>query len=97
MLARYAERAGPDRFTRNLGFQHIIDVHRHLKITDEQRKRFVALYLEALDEASLPDDEPFGRQSANTSSSAPASPSRTHGPRPTPTFTRSAKCLDGNG
>ena len=50
---------GPDRFTRNLGFQHIIDVHRHLKITDEQRERFVRLYLEALDEAGLPGDEPF--------------------------------------
>jgi truncated hemoglobin YjbI len=35
---------GPDRFTRRLGFQHIIDVHRHLKITDEQRERFVVLY-----------------------------------------------------
>jgi hemoglobin len=34
-------------------------VHRHLHITDEQRERFVALYLDALDEASLPDDEPF--------------------------------------
>src|SRR5215472_10562345 len=50
---------GPDRFTRELGFQHIIDVHRRLKITDEQRDRFVALYLESLDEAGLPDDEPF--------------------------------------
>ena len=49
----------PDRFTSRLGFQHIIDVHRHLKITDEQRDRFVALYLDALDEAALPDDEPF--------------------------------------
>lgn len=50
---------GPDRFTSNLGFQQIIDVHRHLKITDEQRDRFVALYLEALNEAGLPADEPF--------------------------------------
>ena len=50
---------GPDHFTRNLGFQYIIDVHRHLEITDEQRDRFVALYLESLDEAGLPDDEPF--------------------------------------
>ena len=24
---------GPDRFTKNLGFQYIIDVHRHLQIT----------------------------------------------------------------
>lgn len=50
---------GPDRFTRELGFQHIIDVHRHLSITDEQRERFVALYMEALDEAGMPEDEPF--------------------------------------
>ncbi len=34
-------------------------MHRHLKITDEQRKRFVALYMEALDEAGMPGDEPF--------------------------------------
>ena len=32
------------------GFQYIIDVHRHLKITDEQRERFIAVYLETLDE-----------------------------------------------
>jgi hemoglobin len=50
---------GPDRFTRELGFQHLIDVHRDLKITDEQRERFVALYMEALGEAGLPDDGPF--------------------------------------
>jgi hemoglobin len=50
---------GPDRFTSNLGFQYIIDVHRHLEITDEQRERFVALYLDSLDEAGLPADEPF--------------------------------------
>ena len=50
---------GPDRFTRELGFDHIIQVHRHMEITDEQRERFVALYLEALDEAGLPDDDAF--------------------------------------
>ena len=50
---------GPDRFTSNLGFRYIIDVHRHLEITDEQRERFVALYLDSLDEAGLPADEPF--------------------------------------
>ena len=50
---------GPDRFTRDLGFQYIIDVHRNLEITDEQRERFVALYLEALDDAAMPSDEPF--------------------------------------
>ncbi|HEY4852597.1 MAG TPA: group II truncated hemoglobin [Streptosporangiaceae bacterium] len=50
---------GPDRFTRELGFEYLIKAHRHLNITDEQRDRFVALYLEALDEAGWPDDEPF--------------------------------------
>ena len=50
---------GPDRFTRQFGFQYIINVHRHLGITDEQKQRFVDLYLEALEEAALPDDEPF--------------------------------------
>jgi hemoglobin len=50
---------GPDRFTRELGFQYIINVHRHLGITDEQKQRFVDLHLEALEEAGLPDDEPF--------------------------------------
>jgi hemoglobin len=50
---------GPDRFSRELGFRYIIDVHRHLDITDEQRERFVAAYLDALDEAGLPADEPF--------------------------------------
>jgi hemoglobin len=50
---------GPNRFTREIGFQHIIDVHRHMNITDEQRERFVALYMEAADEAHLPRDAPF--------------------------------------
>ncbi len=44
-------------------FEHayVIDVHRDLQITDEQRERFVEVYLEALDEADLPDDGPFRR------------------------------------
>ncbi|WP_327091403.1 group II truncated hemoglobin [Nonomuraea sp. NBC_01738] len=50
---------GPDRFTRELGFAHLINVHRHLDITDEQRERFVQLYLEALDETGMPEDHPF--------------------------------------
>jgi hemoglobin len=50
---------GPDRFTRELGFRHLIDVHRHLHITEAQRRRFVELYLRALDESDLPDDAPF--------------------------------------
>src|SRR5438128_8899053 len=50
---------GPDRFTRDLGFEHLIAVHRGLHITEEQRARFVELYVAALDRAGLPDDEPF--------------------------------------
>jgi hemoglobin len=50
---------GPDRFTRELGFAHLIDVHRGLEITEEQRARFVELYMTALDAAGMPDDEPF--------------------------------------
>lgn len=50
---------GPDRFTRELGFGHLIDVHRGLHITEAQRQRFVELYLAALDAAGMPDDEPF--------------------------------------
>ena len=50
---------GPHRFSRELGFRYLIDKHRHLNITDEQRERFVAVYLESLDEAGLPTDERF--------------------------------------
>lgn len=51
---------GPDRFTKELGgFEVLIDVHRNLHITEEQRQRFVELYLTAADAAGLPDDRPF--------------------------------------
>jgi hemoglobin len=50
---------GPDRFTQELGFAHLVNVHRHLGITEEQRQRFVQLYMAALDASDLPDDEDF--------------------------------------
>jgi hemoglobin len=50
---------GPPRFTRELGFSHLIAVHRHLGITEEQRQRFIDLYMAAMDESGMPDDEPF--------------------------------------
>ena len=50
---------GPDRFSRELGFAHLISVHRGLRITEEQRQRFVELYMAALDTAGLPADAPF--------------------------------------
>jgi hemoglobin len=49
---------GPDRFSGELGgFRHLIDVH--LKISEDQRRRFVELYMAAADQAGLPDDQPF--------------------------------------
>ena len=50
---------GPDRFTRELGFALLIAVHRGLRITEEQRARFVELYMAALDTAGMPDDPAF--------------------------------------
>jgi hemoglobin len=50
---------GPDRFSRELGFAHLIAVHRGLPITEEQRQRFVQLYLQALDTVGMPADPAF--------------------------------------
>lgn len=50
---------GPDRFTRELGFAHLIDVHRGLHIQEEQRQRFVELYMKALDATGMSDDPEF--------------------------------------
>ena len=50
---------GEDRFTRELGFPHLIAVHRGLRITEEQRQRFVVLYMAAMDEVGMPNDERF--------------------------------------
>jgi hemoglobin len=47
---------GPDRFSSELGFAHLIAVHRGLRITEEQRARFVELYMAALDAAAMPAD-----------------------------------------
>jgi hemoglobin len=51
--------SGPARFSRELGFAHLIAVHRGLRISEEQRLRFVALYMAALDTAGMPDDAEF--------------------------------------
>ena len=50
---------GPNRFSGELGFRYLINIHRHLNITDAQRDRFIHAYLESLDEAGLPTDERF--------------------------------------
>jgi hemoglobin len=52
--------SGPDTFTEKMGgFAGLIAAHRGLRIRDEQKQRFVALYLAAADEARLPTDAPF--------------------------------------
>jgi hemoglobin len=50
---------GPDRFSRELGFAHLIDVHRGLHITEAQRQRFVDLYMQALADVGLDRDPDF--------------------------------------
>jgi hemoglobin len=50
---------GPGRFSRELGFAHLISVHRGLRITEEQRRRFVELYMAALDATEMPSDPAF--------------------------------------
>lgn len=51
---------GPDTFSREMGgFASLIQAHRGLNINEEQRQRFVELYLAAADRTGLPDDEPF--------------------------------------
>jgi truncated hemoglobin YjbI len=49
---------GPDRFTRELGFAHLIDVHRGLAITEEQAE------LDVLDDAGMPDAQPAAGSTA---------------------------------
>ena len=50
---------GPETFTQELGFAHLIAVHRDLKITEPQRQRFVELYVAAMDAAGLPTNPDF--------------------------------------
>jgi len=48
---------GPDRFSRELGFAHLIAVHRGLQITEHQRARFVELYMQALQNSHAATDD----------------------------------------
>ncbi len=51
---------GANEFTEKMGgFMHLIDVHRGFKINEQQRQRFVDLYMIAADKAGLPTDKPF--------------------------------------
>lgn len=51
---------GPTRFSdEHGGFQHLIDVHRGLRISEEQRARFVELYKRALDDVGMSEQTDF--------------------------------------
>jgi hemoglobin len=51
---------GPSEYTDKFsGFKALLSHHRALAITDEQRQRFIALFIEAADAAGMPDDAPF--------------------------------------
>jgi hemoglobin len=54
------EFGGPARYTEELGgFSAIVAVHRGRKITEEQRQRFVELFMAAVDRAGFADDDRF--------------------------------------
>jgi hemoglobin len=54
------EFGGPARYTGELGgYDRIVAVHRHLQITEEQRQRFVALFIAAVEKAGFAGDSRF--------------------------------------
>ena len=54
------EFGGPARYTNELGgFSKIVAVHRHLRITEEQRRRFVDLFIAAVEKAGFAGDSRF--------------------------------------
>ena len=77
------------------GYEQMLNKHRNLGITIEQRRRFVATMSIAADDAGLPDDPEFRSALLDISNGAPASPSkfrpqrRGRPPR--------ARCLNGDG
>ena len=51
---------GPQRYSEELGgYEHMVSKHRGLRISPEERFRFVSLMSLAADEAGLPDDPEF--------------------------------------
>ena len=88
---------GLDRFTREPGFGHLIDVHRGLSISEEQRVRFVELYMAALDTAGMPADQPFRDAYMSISSLDLGWRCRIPTPSPTTSFTRCVRSRAGPG
>lgn len=51
---------GPPRYTEELGgYDNMLDHHRNLQITEEQRSAFVSVMSQAADDAALPSDPEF--------------------------------------
>jgi len=54
---------GPEFYTRELGGHGaLLRHHANLAITEQQRQRFVEVFIEAADEAGLPSDDRFRRR-----------------------------------
>ncbi len=88
---------GPDRFTRELGFQHLIDVHRGLRITEEQRSASSSSTWPRSTRRGCPTTSRSARPCASTSSSAPGWRCRTRTRAPTRSCTRCARSRTGRG
>jgi truncated hemoglobin YjbI len=72
---------GPDDYTRRRGgYPQTLAHHVGKAITEQQRRRWVNLLLDAADEAGLRATRSSGRRSSATSSGAPAWRSTTHSP-----------------
>src|SRR5215217_6809671 len=90
---------GPDRFSRELGFGHLIGVHRGLRIRSPRSSNSVSSSCTCR-RSTLPGCPPtrrFGKPCASTSSSAPRSRCRTHTPRVTTNCTLCARFPAGRG
>jgi truncated hemoglobin YjbI len=90
---------GPDRFTRELGFEYMINVHRGPKITEEERRGSGSrrsIWRRSM-KRGCPTMNPSARLCALTSSSGRRSRSRTHTPRRTPSSIRYARSRAGRG
>jgi truncated hemoglobin YjbI len=88
---------GSDRFTRELGFGHLIGVHRGLRITEAQPARFVQLYMAALEESGCRPTSRSARQCAHMSSLDLGWPCRIPTPAVMMSSTLSARRPDGPG
>jgi hemoglobin len=54
------EFGGPTRYTDELGgYENVVAVHRHLQISEEQRQRFVALFVAAVEKAGFAGNARF--------------------------------------